>query len=93
MAETYCFPVRDLQILAQQRFPSLSPDDTYLTLHHEMLIKYPTEIAKIISLDSIELLSIALTKRNILGLIRITRLSTKVVYRFKEVLKPSPADA
>ncbi|GIJ84966.1 hypothetical protein Asppvi_003821 [Aspergillus pseudoviridinutans] len=93
MAETYCSPARDLQILAQQRFPSLSPDDAYLALHHEMFIKHPTETAKIIGLDGIELLSIALTKRDIPGLIHMARLGTKVADRFKEVLNPSPVDA
>ncbi|KAJ5882697.1 uncharacterized protein N7473_011131 [Penicillium subrubescens] len=83
MADAYRFP---------QRFPSLSPDDAYLALHHEMLIKHPTEMAKIIGLDGIELVSIALTKRDIPSLIRMARLGTKVAHRFKEVLNPSPVD-
>ncbi|KAJ5999799.1 hypothetical protein N7481_000208 [Penicillium waksmanii] len=58
-----------------------------------MLVKHPTEMAQIIGMDGIELLSIALTKRDALSLVRMACLGTKIAHRFKEVPQPSPADA
>lgn len=93
MVDAYRFPVADLQILAQEWFPSLSPDEAYIALHHELLIKYPTEVAKTVGMDGLELLYLAVTKRDILSLIRIGRLSMKLANRFKDVLKSPPANA
>ncbi|CEJ54537.1 hypothetical protein PMG11_00844 [Penicillium brasilianum] len=93
MVDAYRFPVADLQILAQEWFPSLSPDEAYIALHHELLIKYPTEVAKTVGMDGLELLYLAVAKRDILSLIRVGRLSMKLAHRFKDVLESPPANA